>query len=1329
MNSSTETTLFSGIKFDRGFIKNLLEKLKIGNARSIHLNVVPGRSATRLDLFALAEIDPEIPEKFIEELITKENFVFKITFDSLDLGKMDEDTKKRLSLIARRLNNIVIENNDNFLEFGLKNFGFGYPILIKRDKKDPDKIIKAPLFIWDLDIERSFQNKNTWLIKKNEDFPIKVNELLISHIARDESIHLEKLPKEILEDGVLNKDELLDLTIKILAQLNLPDLKLESKIEKCLDSKEIEDIANNKPWIQWSGIFGIYRSQKETIIHATEELLERLDDFIGQSLVLEKFQTSTISAIETDPSQEEIVNTLSKDEIKLIQGPPGTGKSQSITAIIANTLANNGRCLVVCEKKTALDVIQANLDKLGIGSYSTLIDDVNKDRKKVIEKARAIKELSGRSLFSNYSQFEFKSKYEEFLRLKNEINSKHSEIIKKILGEYSFKQLIGYYLKYSKTEDFNKISSVLNYDILKFTQDEYLVYKSIVEEASYLYRALDKDSEKILSELRDSLFEQKYKWIENEKLNKNATGIYKLLSEISTFLSQKKSKDFVEANVSIFDTKSIEDSRKIVSKIIINLNEIMKLHTRGIKLTGVVFNKKDFIHDLRYHLLSPFSAKNREVFNTRRTIWTLVVDTKKLIDGLKRYNLGKFDIKKMGDYKSFLEVSNATSVLLKQFNKVEERLEELERTKIKLTKLESDLEKINKLEYFKLKNENFVNFESFENLKTFYSMQKIKFREIIDHLGRYENYHNWRFYFNNKNKFQAKLINAFREIPEETWKSIFEAWYFKGTIIHYEAESSVGFNKSDSQLERLSRLYNDLKRDQLKQIKSEWDRNRDNKILSSSVNFNTLYNFRRNNFGPKNSLRKIIDTDFELFTTLFPVILTNPSVVNAIFPLKQGLFKIVIFDEASQLRISDTFTSLIRGQFKIIAGDEHQMPPSSYFESTSDFMDIEGNETEEAYNEKDEQRELSESESLLQYASNLQDKLRNKSYLDFHYRSRHPALINFSNAAFYGGNLVPFPPTEVYKPIEFIEVNGVYESRTNPDEVVEVIKILKDKIALGSRGRYPSIAIATFNINQRNLIIDALNEASTKDGVFAEKLNMLREEGLFVKNLENIQGDEKDIVILSTTYGVNPDGSFSQNFARLNRIEGYKLLNVLITRAKSKIYVCTSIPKEKYLNFQDLIQSGGNNRRGILYAYLAYAKAVSESNTKLANDILKVLEKNSYEKPRELVYENGLSESPFEDEVYQELLKHFNKENIIQQLWIGGFRLDFLIKTKKVNFILECDGKTYHQAEEAYAYDMFRQKHLESMGYDVYRIWSANWFENKEREIKKLVEFVKLNSG
>jgi len=126
----------------------------------------------------------------------------------------------------------------------------------------------------------------------------------------------------------------------------------------------------------------------------------------------------------------------------------------------------------------------------------------------------------------------------------------------------------------------------------------------------------------------------------------------------------------------------------------------------------------------------------------------------------------------------------------------------------------------------------------------------------------------------------------------------------------------------------------------------------------------------------------------------------------------------------------------------------------------------------------------------------------------------------------------------------------------------------------------------------------------------------LREKGLFVKNLENIQGDERDIIIISTTYGIQPDGKFSQNFARLNRIEGYKLLNVLITRAKKKLFICTSIPKEKYLSFNEIIQTEGNNKKGILYAYLTYAEAISNNDNETAEIVLNRLIKQSYETPR-----------------------------------------------------------------------------------------------------------------
>jgi hypothetical protein len=316
------TEQISQIKFDKKFIKKLLDKLKVGNTRSIHLNALPGRAATRLDLFQLSKIEENFPEDFIKVLLNNDSFSFPISYDKIELGELDEDEKKKLTLLSKRLNTQVIENNDNFLEYGIKNYGFGFPLLIKRDKNDPTKIIKAPLFIWSLDIERSYQNKNTWVIKKEEDSPIKLNELLISHLSKDESIQLGKISKEMLEDGILDENELLELCNNILSQLNSKPENLSIKIEKCPDKKTIESIANSKAWIQWSGIFGIYRSQKETIIHATEELLEKADEFENENLILDKFQTSTISGIETDPSKEQIINTLTNDEIKLIQGPP-----------------------------------------------------------------------------------------------------------------------------------------------------------------------------------------------------------------------------------------------------------------------------------------------------------------------------------------------------------------------------------------------------------------------------------------------------------------------------------------------------------------------------------------------------------------------------------------------------------------------------------------------------------------------------------------------------------------------------------------------------------------------------------------------------------------------------------------------------------------------------------------------------------------------------------------------------------------------------------------------------------------------------------------------
>ena len=190
------------INFDQKFIKTLRQKLTVGNARSVHLNSLPGRYATRLDLSNLSSVKENLPDDFIKTLLSKPNFNFEISLNHLDTSKLEEEERIKVNLLAKRLNSLYYENNDNFLEFGIQTFGFGFPLLIRRDKQTNASIIAAPLLIWNLDIQKSSTTANKWIIKRGDDYPISINEVLISHIQKDENISINRLDGEYLEDAL-----------------------------------------------------------------------------------------------------------------------------------------------------------------------------------------------------------------------------------------------------------------------------------------------------------------------------------------------------------------------------------------------------------------------------------------------------------------------------------------------------------------------------------------------------------------------------------------------------------------------------------------------------------------------------------------------------------------------------------------------------------------------------------------------------------------------------------------------------------------------------------------------------------------------------------------------------------------------------------------------------------------------------------------------------------------------------------------------------------------------------------------------------------------------
>ncbi|MFJ5714631.1 AAA domain-containing protein [Neobacillus sp. NPDC093127] len=441
---------------------------------------------------------------------------------------------------------------------------------------------------------------------------------------------------------------------------------------------------------------------------------------------------------------------------------------------------------------------------------------------------------------------------------------------------------------------------------------------------------------------------------------------------------------------------------------------------------------------------------------------------------------------------------------------------------------------------------------------------------------------------------------------------------------------------------------------------------------------------------------------------IMPVWLASPEIVSSIFPLREGLFDLVIFDEASQCTVESGIPAVYRAKQVIIAGDEKQLPPYNLFQSSF----VNDDDEEEEYDTDD-------SISLL----NLAKRRFSEKLLQWHYRSKYEELINYSNHAFYNGhvqiapNVVPFknPPA-----IKWKKVNGRWINQSNEVEAIEVVNILKE-ILINQPGK--TVGIITFNSKQQTKIQDQIDKLVSEDEEFSAVYNQMLtrdlDEQVFVKNIENVQGDERDIILFSITYAKNSEGKVYNRFGMLNQKGGENRLNVAVTRAKEGITVVSSIEPEE-LNVANTSQMGPK----LLKAYLKYVRAVSKSQVDQINAVVQEVNENvnTHVQEKELHFD-----SPFEEQVYHQL-RNLGYE-VTTQVGMSGYRIDMAIvhphDSSRYIVGIECDGAMYHSSANAKERDVYRQRFLESRGWTIERIWSRNWWKNSSTEIERIDQKVK----
>lgn len=440
---------------------------------------------------------------------------------------------------------------------------------------------------------------------------------------------------------------------------------------------------------------------------------------------------------------------------------------------------------------------------------------------------------------------------------------------------------------------------------------------------------------------------------------------------------------------------------------------------------------------------------------------------------------------------------------------------------------------------------------------------------------------------------------------------------------------------------------------------------------------------------------------------IMPVWLASPEIVSSIFPLNEGIFDLVIFDEASRCTVESGIPAVYRAKQVVIAGDEKQLPPFNMFQSS--FV-----------NEDDEEEyDTDDSVSLL----NLSKRRFPEKLLQWHYRSKYEELINYSNHAFYNGhvqiapNVVPFknPPAIKWKKVE-----GRWLNQSNEVEAIEVVNILKD-ILINQPGK--TIGIITFNSKQQAKIQDFIDKRLNEDEKFSAVYNQMLtkdlDERVFIKNIENVQGDERDIILFSIGYAKNEEGKVYNRFGMLNQKGGENRLNVAVTRAKEGITVVSSIEPEE-LNVANTAQMGPK----LLKAYLKYVRAVSHSQLDQINSVIQDVNESvsTHVQARELHFD-----SPFEEQVYSQL-RNLGYE-VATQVGMSGYRIDLAIvhphDSSRYILGIECDGAMYHSSANAKERDVYRQKFLESRGWTIDRIWSRNWWKNSSAEIERMDQKVK----
>jgi very-short-patch-repair endonuclease len=954
--------------------------------------------------------------------------------------------------------------------------------------------------------------------------------------------------------------------------------------------------------------------------------------------------------LDADSSQQATIATALTPQTGVIVGPPGTGKTQTIANLIAELTARGKRVLFVAEKRAALDQVRDRLAKLGLGNLALDLHGVGLKRRHILTQlAKSLDEI--RKAAPVHADDLHRHFVEKRSRLREHVAQLHSPEPPSAMSAFRLQGLI----LSAKPEEISSTrwrGSALD----RLTPDS-------MAEAGALIRELGGFAELFFGT-------DPSPWRDANLADGNAvTAVVDATARLAQTrwpALKKATADFVAevhaglpANLN--QLHDLLEVQRRVNDVLSELDSSIFADDLDRLQQSMAPAARFFSRLLHWSVSSKYRSAARRLRSLSREPKT---SAKILLERVR------FAAAQLRDWKDFASAPDALPVASKSVDRCSEALdraaEELQALALRLRRSDLMTMRLGDLD-------SLLGLLAADR-KTPYRLPR--YHEIGVHLSELG---------------VADVLRELRSLtaPPERWRGLlYSAWYASCLdAILARVSQLAGFNGRvhDDVVEEFKRLDEDrlqLAVGRVRRAHAE----RAVAAMNEHPDQQDLVRRESNRQRGGLSFRSLASRAGDVLLALRPCWLASPLSVSELLPRRTAMFDVVLFDEASQILPADAQPALARATHAIVAGDPNQLPPTTFFASGIDGDDGDG--------------ATSGFQSLL----NQMLGLLSPWTLAWHYRSRDESLIAFSNRHIYADRLVTFPGIGAegsavsHVLVPFVTGRDGQEESSS-DEVRKVVELILEHASMRPD---ESLGVITMGIAHANRIQAALDEALKDHPELDEFFDPHKDDRFFVKNLERVQGDERDSIILSIGYGKDRSGNLPYRFGPLLTEGGERRLNVAITRAKRRMTVVSSF------DHHDMDPSR-SKARGVelLRLYLEYAA----SRGKILGD-------------------RGLTNvplDPFEADVSDILTAR--GAHLLPQFGVSGYRIDLVAehpeRRGRLVLAIECDGASYHSVPTTRDRDRLRQQHLEALGWRFHRIWSTDWFLHREHEIQRALEAIK----